>query len=207
MAKKVVIGELLKKLQSEYVKLTAAELKKQWVPVYSDKVLTVEDYSDPEESIQLVNISETKPTCKNELELRNLISNFKFTRVIDEVYIHCTATSPTATVAAIEKYWKEKLHWKSPGYHIIFLADGSWTWLQDFNKPSNGVQGFNAKSIHLSYIGGVKDGKPFDTRTEGQKRMMRVAVEELEKVLKFTLRGHNERSNKACPSFNVQKQF
>lgn len=207
MAKKVVFGELVRKVQSEYVKLTMAELKKQWSPTYSEKVIVTEDYSDPEEAIQLVNIPETEPTCKNEMELRNLISNFKFTRSVEEIYIHCTATSPTATVAAIEKYWKEKLHWKSPGYHIIFLADGSWTWLQDFNKPSNGVQGFNAKSIHLSYIGGIKDGKPFDTRTDEQKRLMRIAVEEFEKVLKFNLKGHNERSSKACPSFNVQKQF
>ena len=86
-------------------------------------------------------------------------------RDIREIVFHCTATSQDTKVSNIIKYWKERLGWKSPGYHFIIETSGKVTQLHPLDKPSNGVRGHNANSIHISYIG----GKDVDDRTPSQK--------------------------------------
>ena len=168
--------------------------------------MTTEDESDPEDEMLIEKIQEAYPTCKNIPELVKLINEYKLTRKVSRVVYHCTATQPEATIAAILKYWKEKLKWKSPGYHILVTADGSWTLLYDFNLPSNGVKGINQNSIHISYIGGIdKAGKAKDTRTAGQKAVFEACYHLFSrKVPTATHHGHYEFDNKACPSFNVK---
>lgn len=164
-----------------------------------------EDFSDPEDEMLVEKLKEAYPTCKNIPELVKLINDYKITRKVNRIVYHCTATQPDATVAAIMKYWKEKLKWSAPGYHILVTADGSWTLLYDFNKPSNGVKGINSESIHVSYIGGIdKNGKAKDTRTDGQKAVFEACYHLLKRKLpKATHHGHYEFDNKACPSFKV----
>ena len=81
--------------------------------------------------------------------------------------------------------------------------------LQDVEKPTNGVRGYNANSIHLSYIGGVdKNGLPKDNRTEEQKDQMYLLVHALKTAYpNAEIKGHREfpNVNKACPSFDVQE--
>lgn len=175
-------------------------------PVYISKN-RVEDFSDPEEQLILDKIAEKFPTSPKIQELADLILHFKYTRKIRRIIYHCTASQPTATVASIERYWKERLKWSNPGYHIIITSDGSWTLLQNFNYPSNGVAGKNLDSINVSYIGGIDaKGKALDTRTEGQKEILEAAYRFFSDVFpNATHHGHNEFSNKACPSFNVKK--
>jgi N-acetylmuramoyl-L-alanine amidase len=166
----------------------------------------VEDFSDPEDEMLIEKIQEAYPTCKNIPELVKLINEYKLTRKISRIVYHCTATQPEATIAAITKYWKEKLKWKSPGYHIISTADGSWTLLYDLNLPSNGVKGINQSSIHISYIGGIdRAGKAKDTRTAGQSAVFEACYHLFSrKIPSATHHGHYEFDNKACPSFNVK---
>jgi N-acetylmuramoyl-L-alanine amidase len=173
-------------------------------PIYN--VDTKEDFSDPEEEMLVSSDKENTPTSNYVYELINLIQKSNITRSINRVIFHCTATQPNATVTSIQKYWKESLKWDSPGYHIIVKANGSWTQLQDFNRPTNGVRGHNSRSIHISYIGGIDSkGKAFDSRTPEQL----VILEDIYILLKDKLKGvsfhgHYEFSNKACPSFNVK---
>jgi N-acetylmuramoyl-L-alanine amidase len=175
------------------------------VPIFKESF--GEDLSDPEESMPVVDIPESNPTCPNILELTNLINGSKINRTIKYVFFHCTATQPTATVSSIQRYWRETLKWRDPGYHILITADGSWTYLQDFNKPSNGVQGRNANSINISYIGGIdRNGKPLDTRTPEQEKTLEACYELLkDKLPNCLFYGHYKFSNKACPSYNVEK--
>jgi N-acetylmuramoyl-L-alanine amidase len=165
-----------------------------------------EDFGDPEEFMGVVDIKEVQPTCPNLSELVSLINNVELTRKIRRVVYHCTATQPNATVEAILRYWKNSLGWRNPGYHIIITQDGSWTLLQDFNKLANGVEGMNSDSLHISYIGGVdRSGKPLDTRTKKQNEILEATYFLLKDKYPFlTFHGHNEFSNKACPSFNVK---
>lgn len=165
-----------------------------------------EDFSDPEEEMKVGNEHETLPTSKHIDELINLIDKSIIRRNIRRLVFHCTATSQNATITAIQKYWKEKLKWKSPGYHIIVKPDGSWTQLADFNSITNGVQGINSTSLHISYIGGIdRNGRAADNRTKEQKEVLETVYECFrEKMPGLTFHSHYEFSNKACPSFNVK---
>jgi len=175
-------------------------------PVYKDENKT-EDESDPEEEMLVDDIEESQPTCPNLSELINLINKSKITRKVNKLVFHCTATHQTATVEAILRFWKEKRGWKNPGYHIMVRPDGSWTQLQDFNRITNGVAGINSTSLHISYIGGINSkGKAFDNRTEGQKEVFETVYNTFKnKMPELTFHGHYEFSNKACPSFSVEK--
>lgn len=167
-----------------------------------------EDHSDPEEEMVVAKVSdEIMPTAPNIIELVKLITQSNITRNVTRLVYHCTATQQNASVQAIVNYWKNNLGWINPGYHIIIKPDGSWTYLQDFNRPSNGVRGINATSIHISYIGGIdKNGRAIDNRTPEQIEVMEVAYWLFkDKIKDLTFHGHYEFSNKACPSFNVEK--
>lgn len=173
-------------------------------PLYVE--INKEDFSDPEEQMPVEDLIEESPTCPNVIELINLITNSEITRNVTRLVFHCTATNQNASVTSIQRYWREVLKWRNPGYHIIVKPDGSWTQLLDFNNVSNGVAGINSTSIHIAYIGGIDSkGKAFDNRTNEQKNIFETVFRLFsDKMPSLTFHGHNEFSNKACPSFNVK---
>lgn len=130
-------------------------------------------------------------------------------REIHYIVLHCTATRPEATVKAIQRYWREVLKWKSPGYHYIIQANGFVRLLLSENKIANGVKGFNTNAIHISYIGGIDEkGIPEDTRTPAQLFAMKNLVKILHaKYPMAVIQGHRDFPNvkKACPSFDAKK--
>jgi N-acetylmuramoyl-L-alanine amidase len=183
--------------------VSATETSSKFVPVSNTPGIETE--TDPEVIGVLPDSPENVKLCPHEEELILLINGFRFTRSIDLIFMHCTATNQNATVASIQKYWKDNLKWKSPGYHILVKPDGSFAYLQDFNQPSNGVGGHNSRSIHISYIGGLgTNGRGLDNRTDDQKRIMARAVTELlKKIPKAKIAAHYDFTNKDCPSYNV----
>lgn len=153
-------------------------------------------------------------------------------RDIKYIIIHCTASPQTQTIEAIQNYWEKVLKWKTPGYHYIIKPDGNAVQLQSIEKPSNGVAGFNANAINLSYIGGVEvlksvdsKGKPIDVigkavdnRTPEQIETMIDLVKGFKASFpKAQIKGHRDFSPdknrdgiisadewmKTCPSFSV----
>lgn len=134
-------------------------------------------------------------------------------RSIKYIAIHCTATQPSATVAAIQRYWKDSLGWKSPGYHLLIETNGTIHRLLPFDSVANGVRGFNNHSVHISYIGGVsKEGKPVDNRTAAQKSAILLCIKE---VIEWSenkcliIQGHRDfpNQNKACPCFDAKAEY
>lgn len=129
-------------------------------------------------------------------------------RAITHLVLHCTATPQTATVASIQRYWREVLGWKNPGYHIIISPDGTCHRLLDDAQVSNGVAGHNAHSLHVSYIGGVDaHGNPVDNRTPAQIReQIRILSRWLQEHHGAQVLGHRDFPGvkKACPSFNAR---
>jgi N-acetylmuramoyl-L-alanine amidase len=134
-------------------------------------------------------------------------------RPIKYIAIHCTASQQTATVAAIQRHWKDQLGWKSPGYHLLIEANGTIHRLIDFNGVANGVRGFNKESVHISYIGGItKEGKPVDNRTAAQKEAILLCIKE---VIEWSdnkcliIQGHRDfpNANKACPCFDAKAEY
>ena len=127
-------------------------------------------------------------------------------RKVINVVLHCTATAQTATVESIQKYWKENLGWKSPGYHHIIKPSGEVITLASDEQICNGVKGHNSDSIHISYIGGVNGKKPEDNRTEAQKQAQIMLIKKYKaKYPGIKVCGHRDFPGvaKACPSFDV----
>jgi N-acetylmuramoyl-L-alanine amidase len=129
-------------------------------------------------------------------------------RNITHIVLHCTATPQNAQVASIQRYWKDVKKWKSPGYHHIIVPDGTIVNLLPIEEVSNGVQGHNAHSIHISYIGGVdKKGNAIDNRTDAQKATQIVLLKKYHAMFPDAIIcGHRDFPGvtKACPSFDVK---
>lgn len=130
-------------------------------------------------------------------------------RKIDKIIIHCAATpkGKPFTVADIDR-WHRQRGFRCIGYHYVIYLDGSIHKGRPVEQIGAHCTGQNARSIGICYIGGcAKDGKtPKDTRTEAQRAALISLITQLKSEYpKATIHGHNEFANKACPSFDVQK--
>lgn len=129
-------------------------------------------------------------------------------REIKYIVVHCTATPPETTIESIQRYWKEQLGWKNPGYHYIIKRNGEIVCTHDEKNISNGVKGYNKNAIHISYIGGIdKEGNAVDNRTPAQREaLFNKLVLLCEKYPDATILGHRDFPGvtKLCPSFDVR---
>lgn len=133
-------------------------------------------------------------------------------REINSIIIHCAATpeGKDFTVADIDR-WHRQRGWKCIGYHYVIYRDGSAHEGRPLAQAGAHCVGHNAESIGICYIGGVDaSGKPKDTRTPQQKEALAKLVAELRQkynISKQHIYGHCEFSAKACPCFDVKKEF
>jgi len=131
-------------------------------------------------------------------------------RDINKIIIHCTATPEgrDVSVGTIKK-WHLDRGWSDIGYHYIIDLKGDLHEGRPVKRQGAHVRGHNKGSIGITYVGGV-DSKmnPKDTRTENQKgRLESLIIDLMDTYPNSTLHGHNEFSSKACPSFDVQKEY
>lgn len=173
---------------------------------------SVEDFDDDAKQAEPETMAESLPTCSSILELYVLFENTDWELVkrnkkgLKESYSHCTATRQDASFKALQNGWRAR-GWKSDGYNICVAANGDWILFMPFHLTSNGVAGRNSFSIHKSYIGGIdSNGRAIDNRTPEQilfDKHWHYLISVYCPWVKE--RGHNEVSNKACPSYNVQE--
>jgi N-acetylmuramoyl-L-alanine amidase len=137
--------------------------------------------------------------------------------------LHCTATpegSDRTAQQIRDSHILPPPHgrgWKQVGYSELILLSGEIKTLvpydiDDLVQPreiTNGAAGFNAKSLHVAYVGGVdKNMKPKDTRTPEQ---IQTQIEYLTWAITvwpdIKIVGHGSLPNvhKACPSYNVRE--
>lgn len=132
-------------------------------------------------------------------------------RRIDEIIIHCSATAEGKDFNAADiNRWHLQRGFKKIGYHYVIKLDGTVEKGRDESEIGAHCTGHNAHSIGICYIGGLeKDGKtPKDTRTPQQKSALWKLLFEL--IIKYpdaTIHGHREFAAKACPCFDVQKEY
>lgn len=140
-------------------------------------------------------------------------------RVIKYIVLHCTAGPQNQSLDIIKAFWKSK-GWNHYGYHHMIKPDGTIINLVPIEEISNGVQGFNAHSINISYFGGVgPHGEIIDNRTDAQKAAQKQLVQKyMDMFPTATVLGHRDFSPdknrdgiiqesewmKACPSFSVK---
>ena len=128
----------------------------------------------------------------------------------DEIYIHCAATPPSFTGGIPEiTTWHKARGFRTIGYNIVITRDGKWSITErGLDGIGAHVRGRNARSIGVCMVGGVKQGNP----NIAEANFTSAQWDALDDVIAFLLdrypdakvRGHNEVSAKACPSFNVQ---
>ncbi len=105
-------------------------------------------------------------------------------RNVSNIVIHCTAGHQNA--GKVQDYFLRPvseggLGWKTGGYHRIIDKDGTINKMYDFSVITNGVKGFNANTIHISYVGGVDIFDVTiakDTRNIYQKHSIHLCIQE-----------------------------
>ncbi len=130
-------------------------------------------------------------------------------REINKMIIHCSATPPDMDIGAAEiNQWHKEKGWKGIGYHYVIRRNGVVEKGRSIDLVEAHCSGQNKGSIGICYIGGVdENGKPKDNRTQTQKESLNRLVASLQLVFgEMEICGHNEFSNKACPSFNVKEE-
>ena len=125
--------------------------------------------------------------------------------------VHCTATKEGQDIKAkdVDKWHKQK-GWRCIGYHYLIDLDGTIEKGRNEDEIGAHCSGYNSKSIGICYVGGLdKDGKtPKDTRTKEQKdALWKLLVELIKKYPEATIHGHCEFAKKACPCFDVKKEY
>lgn len=145
-------------------------------------------------------------------------SEFKSKRV-EFLVIHCTASREGVDHSKqwYLNFFKNERKFSRPGYNMIIAPNGRKDVLVPFDNDgyvqygelANGVAGFNSYSIHISYQGGIdKYGNPKDTRTAEQKLVIEEEIKKIKQKFPWIkVRGHNNFSQKACPSFNAIKEY
>jgi N-acetylmuramoyl-L-alanine amidase len=134
----------------------------------------------------------------------------KTDRKINKIILHCTAT-PEGMDVDVKKVteWHKKRGFSTIGYHYLVKLDGTIEEGRSVHKMGAHVKGYNADSIGVVYVGGCdEDMKPKDTRTPEQEMALANLLDSLMELYPIaSLHGHNEFAAKACPSFNVQKEY
>ena len=136
----------------------------------------------------------------------------KSKRKITRIILHCTATPEgrDMTVEEIRRIHVQENKWKDIGYHYVIYRDGSVHEGRDVDKAGAHTKGYNSNSIGVVYVGGMTadNRHPKDTRTKEQRAALKALVKELKRLYPLaSIHGHNEFAAKACPSFNVKKEF
>ena len=131
-------------------------------------------------------------------------------RDITKIILHCTATPEGRDISVdTVRQWHLDRGWSDIGYHYIIYLDGTIKEGRPVERQGAHVRGYNKNSIGIAYVGGCDANMSSkDTRTTAQKIAIWDLITELMNThINSTLHGHNEFSPKACPSFDVQKEY
>ncbi|MGO1303187.1 MAG: N-acetylmuramoyl-L-alanine amidase [Sphingomonas parapaucimobilis] len=145
-------------------------------------------------------------------------------RSISSIAVHCTATPAGRAVSAAQiRGWHLAKGWKDIGYHFVVGLDGTIEIGRPKAMAGAHVEGFNAHSVGVVYVGGTDAaGKPLDTRTPAQKAALLDLLAELKGAHPAAvIKGHRDYSPdrnrdgkitpnewlKACPCFDALTEY
>ena len=123
------------------------------------------------------------------------------------IVIHCSATKPNMNIGAYEiDRWHRERGWLEIGYHFVIKRDGQIELGRPMEAVGAHAKGINSESISLCLIGGVdQKNKPQKNFTDKQWSSLDYSLNFLRNIYtEAKIIGHNEVSDKACPSFNVR---
>lgn len=138
----------------------------------------------------------------------SVLTGLKFTtRWINEIVVHCTATEETEDFKAKDiNRWHRQRGYQKIGYNYVIDLDGTIEEGRPLGEIGAHTIGHNNNSIGIVYVGGYRNGKATDTRTEAQKASMKLLIRQLMVLHGLSLKEvhvHNEYAKKACPCFTI----
>ena len=143
-------------------------------------------------------------------------------RNIDSIIVHCSATKAGLDFTATDiDRWHRERGFNGIGYHYVIRLDGKLEKGRDVALAGAHCKGWNEQSIGICYIGGLdENGRPADTRTNVQKRVLYQIIMDLQREYNILqVLGHRDTSPdlngdgviepyeyvKACPCFDVKE--
>jgi N-acetyl-anhydromuramyl-L-alanine amidase AmpD len=134
-------------------------------------------------------------------------------RAITLIIIHCSAVKPDQTSSAAQiDTWHRQRGWKfGIGYHYVVRRNGEIERGRPDYMIGAHCLNHNAHSIGVCYEGGYDiQGEPADTRTEEQKKALRLLLEQLHhRYPRALIIGHHDLDpHKDCPCIkDVAKEY
>ena len=143
-------------------------------------------------------------------------------RNIDSIIVHCSATKAGQDFTATDiDRWHRERGFNGIGYHYVVRLDGKLEKGRDVSLAGAHCKGWNKRSIGICYIGGLdENGRPADTRTNAQKRVLYQIIMDLQREYNILqVLGHRDTSPdlngdgviepyeyvKVCPCFDVKE--
>ena len=143
-------------------------------------------------------------------------------RNIDSIIVHCSATKAGQDFTATDiDRWHRERGFNGIGYHYVIRLDGKLEKGRDVTLAGAHCKGWNEQSIGICYIGGLdENGRPADTRTNAQKRVLYQIIIDLQREYNILqVLGHRDTSPdlngdgviepyeyvKGCPCFDVKE--
>ena len=143
-------------------------------------------------------------------------------RNIDSIIVHCSATKAGQDFTAADiDCWHRERGFNGIGYHYVIRLDGKLEKGRDVSLAGAHCRGWNERSVGICYIGGLdENGRPADTRTNAQKRVLYQIIMDLQREYNILqVLGHRDTSPdlngdgviepyeyvKVCPCFDVKE--
>jgi hypothetical protein len=126
------------------------------------------------------------------------------------IIIHCSATPPAMDVGTKEiREWHKDRGWSDVGYNVVIRRGGKVEVGRPLDARGAHAKGYNSNSVGVCMIGGVNEANvPEKNFTPKQWESLVVTIAFLIKASpEAKVIGHNEVSDKACPSFDVQEWY
>lgn len=129
-------------------------------------------------------------------------------RPINMIIIHCADTPANMNIGAKEiDQWHKQRGWDRIGYHYVIRRDGTLETGRAEHSIGAHAKGHNRHSIGICLVGGKGDDNTPETNfTRYQYRTLDSLIGVLTAKYKTArVIGHNDVSEKACPTFDVDK--
>lgn len=132
-------------------------------------------------------------------------------RKINKIIVHCSATREGQDISleTIRRWHIIERGWSDIGYHYVITLNGEVKEGRPLERSGAHCKGHNRSSIGVCYVGGCDDKlNPKDTRTDKQKEALVDIITALKQEYpNAVVYGHNDFSDKACPSFNAKEEY
>ena len=127
----------------------------------------------------------------------------------DYIVIHCAATKASMDIGLkeIRKWHVQDNGWRDVGYHYIIRRNGEVELGRSIRDTGAHAAGYNHKSVSVCMVGGMaEDNSAENNFTPHQWVALIMEVKKLSETYPDAkIIGHNEISEKECPSFDVQQ--